>query len=848
MLTVTLRSLRARKRRFIGTFLAIFLGVAFLSGTLVLGDTLTDNFDKLFADANAGTDVVVRAANKIPSERLQAGRGLMPAAVVGAVAKVDGVTAAEPNIQGYGQLIDAHGEAVGGGGPPTFAGNWIPSTTLNPYRLAEGRAPEADNEVVINRGAAKDGGFKVGDTVTVRTPDPVEVTIVGLATFGGGDGFGAATFTAFTTDAAQRYLTPAPGLVSSVLVQGDGSVSQATLQARVQAVLPDGLEAITGKDLTEENLSDLASTFLAFFRTFLLVFSGIALLVATFSIFNTFSIIVAQRGRESALLRALGASRRQILGSVLAETATVGVVASLLGAVGGLGIAGLLKGLFDAAGFSLPAGGLAIRPARTLAAVLVGVLVTVLAGLAPALKASRTAPLAALRDTAVDRTGGSLARAVVGAVIAALGIGLVLVAILGGGENALGPAGLGAIATLVGVVIVGPVVASPASSVIGWPLQRLQGVTGAMARRNAMRNPRRTSGTAAALMIGVSVVTLFTVFAASLKASVDDRVTNSVTADLVISGGRFGGGGLSPRLAADVEALPEVESAVGLGTGVARIDGHAGQLTIADPARLSRLVDLDVRGGRLDNLGPTQVAVSRTLAEDRQWAVGDQVPVTFVDGQTATFTIGALYERADVAGNYVISRAAWAPHAVQDIDVSVMIGVAPGTSVGQAQAAVEQVAARYGNPEVLTKAEYIESTTGFVNTALGIVYVMLALAVIIALMGIANTLSLSIHERTREIGLLRAVGETRRQVRSMVRWESVIIATFGTLGGLGLGVFLAWALVQAASGADFVNTFAAPVAQLVVVLVVGGIAGVVAGLRPARRAARLDVLAAIATA
>ncbi len=523
------------------------------------------------------------------------------------------------------------------------------------------------------------------------------------------------------------------------------------------------------------------------------------------------------------------------------------MAAALLGAAGGLGIAGLLKGLFDAAGFSLPAGGLAIRPERMALAVTVGVLVTLAAGLAPAVKAARAAPLAALREAAVDRSAASLARAVIGLVVTALGIGLVLVAVLGGGENALGTAGMGALITLVGAVGIGPVVAAPASRVIGRPLERHRGVTGTMAGRNAARNPRRTSGTAAALMIGVTVVTLFTVFAASLKASVDARVSESVAADLVIAGGQFGGGGLSPRLAPDVDARAEVASAVGLGTGVARIDGRAGQLTIAEPAQLSRLIDLDVRAGRLDTLRPSEIAVSRSAAHERGWTIGQSVPVTFVDGVTAPFSIGALYERTDVAGEYVITRAGWAPHAVQDIDLLVLIGLEPGTPLASGQVAVEQVAARYGSPDVLTKGEYIEQATGFVNTALGLVYVMLALAVIIALMGIANTLSLSIHERRREIGLLRAVGATRSQMRSMVRWESVIIALFGAVGGLGLGAFLAWALVRAASGADFVNTFAAPVGQLAVVLVAGGLAGVAAGLRPARRAARLDILGAIAS-
>jgi putative ABC transport system permease protein len=846
MLKLTLTSLRSRKRRFVGTFLAISLGVAFLSGTLVLGDTLTANFDRLFADANAGTDVVVRSAVNLEADNLQSGRALVPASLVDRIARLEGVADAQPNVSGYGQLIDRTGKAIGGNGPPTLAGNWIPNPTLSPYRLAEGRAPSAPHEIVVNRGAAKAGGFGVGDTVTVRTPEPLEATVVGLATFETADGFGAVTFTAFTYEAAQQRLTPKPGLVSSVLVQASPDVSQDELASRIRAELPDGIEAITGEELTRENVSDLNADFLGFFTTFLLVFSGVALLVATFSIYNTFSIIVAQRTRESALLRAVGASRRQVLGSVLAETSVVGLAAAAVGAAGGLAIAGLLKGLFDAFGFALPAGGLAVEPSAVVLSIVVGLAVTMASGLAPALTASRTAPLAALRETAVDRTGASRVRAVTGALISAAGVALVLVAVIGGGSNALGPAGIGALATLVGVVVAGPVVAGPASGLIGSPLGRLRGVIGVMARRNAMRNPRRTSGTAAALMIGVSVVTLFTVFAASLRASVDDRVTGAVTADLVVDGGRFGGGGLSPRLAAEVAALPGVESAVGLGTGVARIDGRAAELTVADPPALTGLVDLDVRAGDLDGLGATGIAVSRSLADERRWKLGHAVDVTFADGSTSPFTVAALYERADVAGNLLLSRTAWQPHAIQDIDSVVFIGFAPGLDAPAGRAAVEGVAERYGRPEVLTKAEYIESTASFVNTALSIVYVMLALAILIALMGIANTLSLSIHERRREVGLLRAVGETRTQVRSMVRWESVIIAVFGTLGGLGLGVFLGWALVQAASGRNVVTTFAAPATQLLVVLVAGALAGVVAGLRPARRAAHLDVLGAIA--
>ncbi|MGH9278000.1 MAG: ABC transporter permease [Acidimicrobiales bacterium] len=856
MFKLTFRSLITHKRRFAGTFLAILLGVSFLTGTLVLGDTLTANFDRLFADANAGTDVVVRSANEVPAEDLQSGRGLLPATIVDRIEGVDGVAAAVASIEGYGQLISRDGKAVGGNGPPTLAGNWVDDPDLNPYRLTEGRPPQARDEVVVNVGAAEKAGVGVADTVTVRTPDPVTATVVGLATFGDSDGIGAVTFVAFTLDDAQRYLTPggdqistAPvgGQISAVLVKARDGVSQETLAASVRSVLPDQVEAITGEELTAENVDSLSADFLSFFKTVLLVFSGVALLVATFSIYNTFSIIVAQRTRESALLRALGASRRQVLSSTLAETATVGIVASLIGAGGGLVIAGLLKGLFDAFGFSLPAGGLTVKPSGVIAAVLIGVVATLASGLVPALKAAGTAPLAALRDMAVDRTGASVARAITGVVVAGLGVALVVVALLGGGANALAPAGLGALVTLIGIVIVGPVVAGPASGAIGSPLIRLRGITGVLARRNAMRNPRRTSGTAASLMIGVSVVTLFTVFAASLRASVDDRVTNAVTADLVISGGAFGGGGLSPRLATDVEALPEIDGAVGLGTGAALVDGNGAQFSIADTGALAALLDLEVKAGDVADLGPTEIAVARRIADDRHWTVGTEVPVTFVDGTTTPFTIGAVYERADVGGTYLMSRAAWQPHAVQDIDTLVLMHFAPGVTPAGGRAAVERVAAQYGSPQVLTGPEFVEETTSFVSTALGIVYVMLALAILIALMGIANTLSLSVHERTRELGLLRAVGETRSQVRSMVRWESVIIATFGTVGGLGLGVFLAWALVQAASRGDVINTFAAPAGPLAVVLIVGAVAGVVAAIRPARRAARMDVLGAIAS-
>jgi putative ABC transport system permease protein len=455
-------------------------------------------------------------------------------------------------------------------------------------------------------------------------------------------------------------------------------------------------------------------------------------------------------------------------------------------------------------------------------------------------------PLAALRDVAVEKVRPSAIRVVAGIAITGIGVAIVLASVLGGGGgNTLAFAGLGAVATIVGVVVTGPVVARPLSAVLGAPLRRLKGVTGGLAQQNAMRNPRRTSGTASALMIGVGVVTLFTVFGASLKASLNDTVQRSFGGDLAIRGGNFGVGGLDPGLANAVAEQPEVADAVGLGQGQLRLDGNDTDVTVADPARLEGLLDIDVTAGDFAALSDTQIAVAQDKADDKGWQVGDQVSASFIDGSSETFTIGALFDSTGVTGNYVLSRGAWAPHAVQTTDALVLINLADGVSVDAGRAAVEQVVGGFAGADVQDRDEYVASYGAQIDQILALVYIMLALAIVIALMGIANTLSLSIHERRRELGLLRAVGVTRAQVRSMVRWESVIIALFGTIGGLGLGVFLGWALVQAA-GDDNIALFSLPSTQLVVVLVVGAIAGIVAALRPARRAARLDVLAAIA--
>ncbi|MBB4662258.1 ABC transporter permease [Conexibacter arvalis] len=834
MRRIALNGLWAHKRRLAGTFLSVFLGVAFLAGTLMLGDTLQRNFERLFGEVTAGTDAVVRSTTRIDDDAGPGQRAPIPASTLARVRAVDGVAAAEPSIEGRGTLIGADGRAVGRDGPPKLAGNWIADPRLNPYRLAEGRAPRTGDEVVVNRGAADDGGLRVGDEATVRTPEPVRVRIVGIATFGSSSGVGATTFTAFSTAGAARHVMKRPDAISSVVVRGEPGLSQAELVARLRPALGSGIEAIAGDRLAAERVDDIDQTFLDGLRTVLVAFAGLALLVGAFTIHNTFAIVAAQRARESALLRAVGATRRQVLGAALTETALLAAVASLAGLVGGIAIASALKAMFDAFGFALPAGGLEVSATSALIAVAAGVVVTLLAGLAPALAASRVPPLAALRDAALEgEEGGASVRQRRSLTALARG------ARAGGARAGGARAGRSRRRRPLTALVRG------ATALIAAPLPRLRGTVGTLARRNAIRSPRRTARAASALVVGVTVVTAITVVGFSLQRSLDDSAARSFDGDLAVTGGEFEDASLPPALARELAALPQVATAVGLGSGSARVDGRNGVYANADAAALSRLVDLDLRAGSLDALGRGALAVSADEAEQRGWRVGSPVAVVYPDGARATLRVGAVYGEEGIAGDVLLPRAAWERHAPQSADRTIFVSLAPGVGEAAGKAAVERVAERWGAPETQTRQEYVDAAGDGVRMVLSIVYVLLALAVVIALLGIANTLALATHERTRELGLLRAVGQTRGQLRATVRWEAVVIALLGTTGGIVLGLPIAFLLTRLGDAVG-IETFAVPVAQLAIVLVVGGLAGVLAGVRPARRAARLDVLRAIA--
>ncbi|MCU1457819.1 MAG: transporter substrate-binding protein, partial [Actinomycetia bacterium] len=761
--------------------------------------------------------------------------------LVAKVRSVAGVADAEGQITGYGTLLGKDGKGIGGNGPPRQAGSWVEDPTLNPYRLVEGHAPRGPGEVVINRGAAKAGGLHLGDRTVVQTPQPIPVKVVGIATFGDADGFGTATFTAFSLPEAQKVVTRQADAVSTIVVRGDSGVSSNALRDRVRAVLPHGVQAITGTQLANERIDSISSGFLGILKTFLVVFAGIALIVATLSISNTFSITVAQRTRELALLRAVGATKRQVRALVALEALLIGAVSGALGIVAGLGVAGLLKGMFDVFGFALPAGGLTVHPAALVIGFVVGVVATVVAAQLPARRASAIAPVAALRDAGAESVALSRRR-----VLVALGVlaGGAVLAAIGVSAGQTLTTGIGALALTTGTLLVAPVVLTPAARLIGGAFTRVRGVTGRLAVQNARRNPRRSATTATALVIGVAVVSLFTLFTASLKATLDDEVRNGVKADLVVATPSFGGGQLSPELATDLAHLPSVAQAVGMGGGPVELNRKGTVVTATDTAQLPAVLDLGGDAAAVRALGPAQIAVTRSTAKSRHWRVGSPVTLTFPGGASRPVKVGALFDSTDLLSDVVVPDRLFAAGTVQPTAQAVFVNKKPGASLDETRRAITPLATR-DSGNVQTVAEFASSSSAGLDTLLNIVYVMLALAILIALLGIANTLSLAVYERRRELGLLRAVGETRRQVRSMLRLESVIVATFGTALGLGLGVVLGGLLFLTVSDT---GTVAFPGTQLAIIAILGAFAGVLAALRPARRAARLPILDAIADA
>lgn len=847
MFRTALRNLWAHKLRLLTTGLAIVIGVAFISGTMVLTATIRQTMDTLFANAYEGTDALVRSATAFDSPDGLEVRGRIDEGLIDVVAEVDGVAVAQGDVWGYAQVVGRDGNPIGspGMGPPTVGSSW-PVDELNTWTLAEGRPPTAPDEVVLDRASADQAGYGVGDRATVLVSGaPVEVTIAGISTFAGADSPGGASFVLFPFDTAQRLIGEA-GRIDSISVAAAPGVSQPELVERIAAELPDGVEVITGDAFVEENQNAMREA-LSFFDQFMMAFAIIALLVGGFMIFNTFFITVAQRTRQHALLRALGASRRQVLVSVLAEALAIGVLASLVGLGAGVLVAMGLKALLAAFGMDIPAGGVVFGLDTAVIAFTAGVVVTVVAAVSPARKAGKVPPIAALRDVSVSSSGyGSKERVIVGLLVLVAGVSGVLYGLLGEPDHALAVVGLGAVLVFFGVSILGRTVALPMSRVLGWILPKVRGVSGELARENSMRNPKRTAATAAALMIGVGLVSFITIFADSTRASFGQLVDDSFRGDLVVMGpSRFGGAGLAPELADRLALLPEVGEVASVRAAIVSIDGRAEQVLATDRT-MFELFDVDPVAGSPADLDATSIAVLEDVAEEQGISVGDTVTAEFLATGATEFTVALVYgtNQQLEGGHWMLSLEAFEANVPNQVDMQVLVQKASGVTMAEARTAVERETASYPGAQVLDRDEYKDEQLAFVDQLLGLVYALLALAILIAMMGIGNTLALSILERTRELGLLRAVGMTRRQLRSTIRWESVIIALQGAVLGLVIGLFFGWALVTAMSGQGL-SMLSVPMANLGVVVVLAALAGIAAAVLPARHAAQMNVLESI---
>lgn len=850
MWKLAVRSVLARKRRLVSTALAVVLGVAFLAGTLVFTDTMRRTFDDLFADIYVNVDTVVRSEAGVQVEMGATVRGRIPEATLETVRAVPGVARVQADVEGFAQIVGADGEPIGnpGNGPPTF-GMTFTDDDLIAWELTAGSRAPRSGELVIDQGSANAGDLAIGDTVTVLTQTGAhELALVGTARFGSADSPGGASVSLFDLATAQQVLLGRGGELDAVLVDAEPGVSQDVLTARIAAVLPTGQEAITGAALTAEQ-QDVMGDLMGFLTTFLLVFAGIGLVVACFTIFNTFQIIVTQRMREMALLRAVGASSGQVLASQLVEAVVVGVAASVVGLGAGVGVASLLKALMTGLGIDLPTSGTVLLPRTIVVALVVGTLATVVSAVFPAWRAARTPPLAALREITVDRSGRSVGRLVLGGLLTAGGVaafvaGLTLAELVW--------VGLGALLTFLGAFVLGPALSGPATHVLGAPLPATRGIAGRLAQENATRNPKRTARTGGALMVGVALVVTINMLAASAKSWVRDVVAEQFSGDFVVATDMFGYGGLPVDLAAQIDALPEVAMATGVRTGVADVadaDGAAASAeayVAVDPVPADAMFDIGVESGDLAALDDHGVFVLADEARARDLVLGDTLEFRFVDGSVRPLRVEGTYANDELAGTFVVTQALHESTGADQYDFSVYVEAAPGVDTEAARAALVPVVAGSPNADLMSKAEYTDDMAAQIDPIVNLMYALLVLAVGIALFSIANSMALSVHERTREIGLLRAVGMDRRQTRSAIRWEAVLIALVGTLTGLLIGVFFGWALSVTLRG-EGLTAFSFPVVALLVIAALAVTGGVLAASRPARRAARIDVLRAITT-
>jgi putative ABC transport system permease protein len=837
MWNATIKGLLAHKLRLALTSLAIVLGVTFVSGTLVLTDTLSHTFTTLFGNVYHNVDFEVRGNAAFSGSNGAATRKLIPESLAATVSAVPGVAYASGEAGGYAELVAPDGKVISSGGAPTLGVSFDPNPKLSSLDLVQGKAPATPDEVAIDEGTAQKYHFAVGERVRILLTGPPETfTISGIVRFGTADNLAGATIAAFNLPTAQRLFDEV-GKYEAIEVLAKPGVNKALLQKAIAKVLPPGVQVVTGATVANEQTSQINQA-LGFFKTALLVFAFISLFVGAFTIFNTFSIIVGQRTRELALLRILGASRRQLFRSVLLEAAILGLFSSVvglgLGVLTAIGLEDLLKGF----GITLPTGPLVFELRTVIAALIVGMGVTVVSAISPARRAVHIPPVAALSSHSSGAVESSRRRIIVGSAIAVLGIAVLAVGL---SQPAIQLVGAGAIAIFIGAGMLAPLVARPMASVIGRPLAGMFGISGKLGRENSMRSPRRTAQTASALMVGLALVSTITVFAASLSKSATSSVDEAISADYIVTSSGSGPGGFSGSVAAAAERLPGVTAVSTVYSGEFEFKGSVSGVTAISPINLPATIILRISSGTgAPALQAGDLLIDTTTANSDHLSVGSIVPVKFAQTGATTMRVGGIFKPNALLGSFVVSDAFYLSHYNAPLPVAVLL------RTPAAETAVKAGLKAYPNLTIQTRLQFQKSEQRQVNSLLGLVFVLLALAVLIALIGIVNTLMLSVFERTHEIGLLRAVGMRRRQVRAMIRSEAVILSIFGAIIGVvigtGLGVAFAASLKQ-----QGITDIVVPFGSLVIFLVVAALLGLGAASWPARRAAKLDVLAAIAT-
>jgi putative ABC transport system permease protein len=832
MQKLMIRGLLAHKLRLTLTALAIVLGVTFISGTFILTDTLQSTFSALVGNIYQKIDFQVRGVAQFSGGN--AVRNPIPEALLARVQHVPGVAAADGSVQGYAQFVAGNGKAISTGGAPTIGLSFDPNAQISNLNVVQGRPPTTSSDVVMDAGTAQQFGFSVGQRVKILfAGQPRTFTITGIAQFGTANNIAGATLAAFTLPTAQQVLG-LTGQVNTINVVTGPGVNKAVVEHDISSILPRGVQVVTGQTVANEMSSSINQS-LSFFSTALLIFALISLFVGSFTIFNTFSIIVGQRTRELALLRVVGASRRQVFRSVLTEAALVGAIASVagfgLGVLAAVGLEALIRGF----GISVPPGSLVFEPRTVVVALAVGIGVTVVSALGPARRAVRIPPVAALSDRPAGAEVSLRRRLVWGG-----GVGVAGAVLLAAGltRPAVQLVGAGAVGVFVGTAMLSPAIVRPLSGVIGRPLARLLRVAGRLGRENSMRNPQRTAQTAAALMVGLALVSAISVFGASLSRSTTASVDQAISADLIVTAS----GRLTSLASAAVAAVPGVSRVDTVHRGQFEFRGAVQTLTSTQTQNLPATLTLRMTAGTAGALSRGELLVDTGTATTDHLSVGATVPVKFADTGPGTIRIGGIYQPNTLIGSFLVSDGYYLAHFASPAPAALLVRTT-GTA---ADRGVTRALARYPNIQVQTRSQFEQASAASVNQLLGLVYALLGLAVIIALIGIVNTLMLSVFERTREIGLLRAVGLSRRQVRTMIRSEAIILAIFGAIIGIVIGSVMGVALVAALRHQGITETVL-PAGRLLLFLVLSGLLGLVAASWPARRAARLDVLRAIAS-